>query len=57
MNCIGSAVAVERIFSSGRDMISLRRASLHAETIQSLMLIKHRLHLARAAGKKVMGAK
>jgi hypothetical protein len=44
----GSAVAVERIFSGGRDTISLRRASLHADTIRILMLVKKRLHLARA---------
>jgi hypothetical protein len=30
---LGSAVAVERIFSGGRDTISLRRASLQPETI------------------------
>ena len=44
----GSAVAVERVFSGGRDTISLRRASLHADTIRVLMLVKKRLHLARA---------
>jgi hypothetical protein len=47
--CIpGSAVAVERIFSGGRDTISLQRASLHADTIRTLMLVKKRLHLVRA---------
>ncbi|KAF5345060.1 hypothetical protein D9758_010453 [Tetrapyrgos nigripes] len=46
--CIpGSAVAVERVFSGGRDTISLRRASLSAETIRLLMIAKHRLYLAR----------
>jgi len=45
---LGSAVAVERIFSGGRDTISLRRASLHADTIRVLMLVKKRLHLARS---------
>lgn len=44
---IGSAVAVERIFSGGRDTISLRRASLNSETIQTLMITKHQLWLAR----------
>jgi hypothetical protein len=44
----GSAVAVERIFSGGRDTISLRRASLNASTIRILMLVKKRLHLTRA---------
>ena len=43
----GSAVAVERVFSAGRDTISLRRASLDADTIRILMLVKKRLHLAR----------
>ncbi|KAF8801335.1 hypothetical protein BYT27DRAFT_7115405 [Phlegmacium glaucopus] len=36
---LGSAVAVERIFSGGRDTISLRRASLNADTIRILMLL------------------
>jgi hypothetical protein len=44
----GSAVAVERIFSGGRDTISLRRASLTPDTIRVLMLVKKRLHLTRA---------
>ncbi|CAE6479261.1 unnamed protein product [Rhizoctonia solani] len=36
--CIpGSSVAVERVLSTGRDVISLRRASLSAETITILM--------------------
>ena len=43
----GSAVAVERIFSGGRDTISLRRASLKPETIQILMIVKRKLILAR----------
>jgi hypothetical protein len=47
--CIpGSAVAVERIFSGGRDTISLRRANLQPDTIRTLMLVKKRLHLVRA---------
>ena len=45
---LGSAVAVERVFSGGRDTISLRRASLNADTICILMLVMKRLHLARA---------
>jgi hypothetical protein len=45
----GSAVAVERIFSGGRDTISLRRASLKPETIRTLMIVKQRLRLARLA--------
>jgi hypothetical protein len=52
-NYLGSAVAVERIFSGGRDTISLRRASLHPDTIRILMIGKHRLRLARERlGKK-----
>ena len=43
----GSAVAVECIFSGGRDTISLRRASLIPDTTIVLMLVKHRLRLAR----------
>ena len=41
-------MAVERIFSGGRDTISLRRASLKLETIRTLILVKQRLHLVRA---------
>ncbi|KAJ7042244.1 hypothetical protein C8F04DRAFT_946234, partial [Mycena alexandri] len=48
----GSAVAVERIFSGGRDTIGLRRASLKAETIEILMFVKARLRLAKEASKK-----
>jgi hypothetical protein len=48
LNCLvmpGSAVAVERIFSGGRDTISLRRASLRPSTIRTLMVLKHHLRL------------
>ena len=44
-NTVGSAVAVEHIFSGGRDTISLHRASLIPDTIQVLMLVKQRLRL------------
>ncbi|KAJ7912853.1 hypothetical protein B0H13DRAFT_2326912 [Mycena leptocephala] len=44
-----SAVAVERIFSGGRDTISLRRASLKPDTIRRLMMVKQRLRFARNA--------
>jgi hypothetical protein len=54
---IGSAVAVERIFSGGRDTIGLRRASLKAETIEVLMFVKARLRFAREASKKKEKAK
>ena len=44
---LGSAVAVERIFSGGQDTISLRRASLQPGTIRTLMTLKQRLRLDR----------
>jgi len=50
----GSAVAVERIFSGGRDTISLRRASLQPDTIRTLMLVKQRLRLARGVVNEVL---
>ncbi|KAJ7938777.1 hypothetical protein B0H13DRAFT_2301420 [Mycena leptocephala] len=44
----GSAVAVGHIFSGGRDTISLRRSSLNADTIRTLMLlVKNRLRMRR----------
>ncbi|KAJ3517257.1 hypothetical protein NLJ89_g623 [Agrocybe chaxingu] len=54
--CIpGSAVAVERVFSGGRDVIGIRRASLHAQTIRSLMLVKAQLCLQRKAILDIVG--
>ena len=50
-----SAVVVERIFSGGRDTISLRRASLQADTIHILMLVKKWLHLPRAKANAALG--
>ncbi|KAF7349017.1 Transposase-like protein [Mycena venus] len=48
IHCIpGSAVAVERVFSCGRDTIGIRRARLKAETIRTLMLVKARVKLDR----------
>lgn len=38
---------MERTLSIGRDVISLRRESLKAETIRHLMLYKSFLHLER----------
>jgi hypothetical protein len=52
---LGSAVAVERIFSGGRDTISLRRASLKPDTIRTLMLVKQHLRLARQAIQDIVG--
>ncbi len=43
----GSAVAVERVFSGGRDTISLRRASLKPDTIRVLMLVKQCIRMRR----------
>ncbi|KAL5478914.1 hypothetical protein ACEPAI_2201 [Sanghuangporus weigelae] len=44
IHCIpGSAVAVERVFSGGRDTIALRRASLKPGTIGRLMILKYAL--------------
>ncbi|KAJ7030511.1 hypothetical protein C8F04DRAFT_961455, partial [Mycena alexandri] len=45
----GSVVAVERVFSGGRDTISLRRSSLKVkpETIHILMVLIHQLRLRR----------
>lgn len=40
---LGSAVAVERVFSGCRDTISLRRASLNADTIRALVIARHGL--------------
>ncbi len=52
---VGSAVAVERIFSSSRDTISMRRANLQPGTIRTLMIVKHRLCLARMAVEELLG--
>ncbi|KJA21873.1 hypothetical protein HYPSUDRAFT_139870, partial [Hypholoma sublateritium FD-334 SS-4] len=41
----GSAVAVERLFSGGRDTIALRRASLQPETIRILMILKQHIRV------------
>ena len=49
LDLTGSAVAVERIFSGGRDTILLRRASLQPDTVRMLMLVKHRLRLKQNA--------
>jgi hypothetical protein len=53
LSFIGSAVAVERVFSGGRDTISLRRASLMPETIRTLMVVKASLKAGRAAAQAV----
>jgi len=43
----GSTVAVDRIFSAGRDTVSLRRASLKSDAIRNLMLVKQKLKADR----------
>ena len=43
----GSAVAVERIFSGGRDTISLWHTSLKPDIIWFLMLVKQHIHMHR----------
>lgn len=48
-------MAVERIFSGGRDAIFLRHASLEADTIQALMLVKGQLCLARITVIEILG--
>jgi hypothetical protein len=50
-----SAVAVERVFSGGCDTIGIRRASLNAETIRTLMVVKARLQMARTAIIELLG--
>ena len=52
---LGSAIAVEWIFSGGRDTISLRRASLKPNTVRTLMLVKQHLCLARQAIQDIVG--
>ena len=54
-NLSGSAVAVERVFSGGRDTISMRRARLSPETICTLMLVKHHLRQKCKDFEKVVG--
>ncbi|KIL55008.1 hypothetical protein M378DRAFT_201131 [Amanita muscaria Koide BX008] len=51
----GSAVSVERIFSGGRDTISLRRASLRPDTIRTLMLVKQHLRITQRAIDDLIG--
>ncbi|EJD42082.1 hypothetical protein AURDEDRAFT_67986, partial [Auricularia subglabra TFB-10046 SS5] len=43
----GDAVAVERVFSGGRDTISIRRTQLSADMIRVLMIVKQALRQAR----------
>jgi hypothetical protein len=52
---VGSAVAVEHIFSGGHDTISLHCTSLDPETIHTLMLVKQCLRLAYTAINDLLG--
>ena len=52
---LGSAIAVEWIFSGGRDTILLRRASLKPNTVHTLMLVKQHLCLAHQAIQDIVG--
>ncbi|KAJ7738167.1 hypothetical protein B0H16DRAFT_1425022 [Mycena metata] len=47
MSIPGSAVTVERLFSGGRDTISLRCSRSKPEAIRTLILVKHHLCLKR----------
>lgn len=49
---LGSAVAVERLFSGGRDTIALRRASLHPDTIRILMILKQHIRVRESQKAK-----
>jgi hypothetical protein len=44
-------VAVERVFSAGRDVISVRRHSLSAETIRTLMTYRAGIVLEKQIGR------
>ena len=44
----GSSVSVERCFNAGCDIISLRRASLKAETIRNLLTAQSAIKLEKA---------
>ncbi|KAJ6631329.1 hypothetical protein B0H10DRAFT_1772965, partial [Mycena sp. CBHHK59/15] len=52
----GSAVAVEHVFSGGRDTISLRHSNLKPETIRTLMVLKHHLRLRRNRAENALRA-
>lgn len=52
----GSTVAVERVFSGGRDTIGIRHASLKPETVRTLMLVKAWARLEREKAAKALEA-
>ncbi len=51
---VGSVVAVEHIFSSSRDTISIQHANLQPGTICTL-IVKHQLCLACTAVEELLG--
>ena len=53
--CPGSAVAVKQIFSSGRDTVSMWQSSPKAETICTLLLVKHLVCMMCDAVEEVLG--
>jgi hypothetical protein len=52
MYFLGTSVAVERVFSAGRDVISVRRASLSAESIRMLMNYRAGIILEKRIGRR-----
>ena len=44
----------QTLFSGGQDTISLQCASLQADTIHTLMLVKKHLHLAHVKAKAAL---
>jgi hypothetical protein len=47
----GAAVDVERLFNIAREILGLRRASMAAETLRALILLKD--HIRREAAEQV----
>lgn len=47
-------VAIERVFSGGRDTIFMRRTRLNPDTVRALMLVKHHLRLQRKEMEKAL---
>jgi hypothetical protein len=50
-----AAIAVEQIFSSGRQTVSVQQSRLKAETIHTLMLVKHQLRMTCNAVEELLG--
>jgi hypothetical protein len=56
LNLTGSAVSVERVFSGGRDTISLRRASLKPETVRALTISRNAIIVDRERAQRESNA-